>query len=106
MRAQLGSVYLGLSSLLLSHALAAEARWRYVHDRLTQTNPASMTQVHMRVVPVEVTDSGAEARYSADRTVPRSADGALSMPTLKVGDYVCIDVMNTGEHRAFVSVLT
>jgi metacaspase-1 len=82
-------------------ALEGEARWRFL-NALGNENPDSQIRIDLRVVPVEVERGGGWLKWARDKEI-RTADGGQL--ELTEGDYVNIELKNSGTKDAYVTVL-
>jgi hypothetical protein len=82
-------------------ALEGEARWRFV-NALENKNPNSQIQIELRVVPIEVKQDADGIKWARDKEI-RTADGGQL--ELTEGDYVNIELKNSGTKDAYVTVL-
>ncbi len=96
-------------SLAVRDALVKEARWQFI-NRLTNTDSASTVKVEMRLVAVEL-QRDADNKYRRDargnavvaRDIKAFAPGEPLR--LNTGDTLMIEIKNTGDVPAYVTVL-
>ena len=95
--------------LLVREALIKEARWQFL-NRLANTNADSTVKIEMRLIQVEL-EKDASGRYKRDargypvvaRDVKTFAPGDAA--GLAPGDTVMVEIKNTGDTAAYVTVL-
>jgi len=87
----------------LRHALEGEARWRFV-NALENHALNSQVQIELRIVPVEVERNarGRVRKVIGDKKLRRTEGGQIVLPE---GEVVMIELKNTGDVDAYVTVL-
>ena len=90
-------------------AVEGEARWRFVKD-LDNRDPNSLIGVKIRIIPVEVEPVSAEDKDPTRVRWVRDLDPAAirtdgGQYVLKIGQYIRVELLNTGENPVYVTLL-
>jgi hypothetical protein len=86
----------------IANALRAEARWRLLCG-LCNPERLKRVQVEVRIIRVEVEQApDGEISYKQDRPWGPAGGGGLE---LRIGDYIRIEVRNTGSSGAYATLL-
>jgi len=90
-------------SIQLRRTLEGESRWRFV-NALENRNPNSEVQIELRIVPLEVERdaNGQVQEVIGDKKLRRTEGGQV---VLSEGEVVVIELKNSGDIDAYVTVL-